>query len=138
MTVEDISRLPVAVKTETDGCHLYLWATHRYLPIAISLTEQWGFRYQCVLTWVKNGGITPYSWQYNTEHVIFASCGDLALNRLGLKLSFTGDRREHSRKPETFYQLVMKASPGPRMEWFGRQQREGFTVWGDQNEHFQE
>ena len=33
----------------------------------------------------------------------------------------------HSSKPEAFYELVRRASPGPRAEWFGRQDREGFV-----------
>lgn len=136
MSVTDILRLPVGAKSESSGSHLYLWTTQRFLPDALNIVKAWGFRYQCLMTWVKNGGITPYSWQYNTEHVIFATKGDLALNRLGLKLSFNGDRREHSRKPESFYDLVMKASPGPRMEWFARQSREGFVAWGDGIGHF--
>ncbi len=138
MTVPEITRLAVPAKTDHAGAHLYLWVTHRFLPDALAMVKEWGYRYQCLMTWVKNGGITPYSWQYNTEHVVFATTGDLALNRLGLKLSFNGDRREHSRKPESFYELVMKASPGPRMEWFGRQRREGFVVWGNETEHFNE
>lgn len=136
MSVADILRLPVGAKSESSGSHLYLWTTQRFLPDALDIAKAWGFRYQCLLTWVKNGGITPYSWQYNTEHVVFATKGDLALNRLGLKLSFNGDRREHSRKPESFYDLVMKASPGPRLEWFSRQPREGFVTWGGEKNRF--
>jgi len=132
MTLADIEHLPVPRMTEMSGAHLYLWTTQKYLPQALALVAKWGYRYQCLLTWVKNGGMTPYSWQYNTEHVIFATIGDLALNRLGLKLAFEGERREHSRKPEAFYELVLKASPGPRMEWFGRQSREGFVGWGNE------
>jgi N6-adenosine-specific RNA methylase IME4 len=136
MTVEQIARLAVPAKTDVSGAHLYLWTTQKYIPDALNMVKAWGYRYQCLLTGVKAGGMTPYSWQYNAEHVVFATIGDLALNRLGLKLTFTGDRREHSRKPDTFYELVMKASPGRRMEWFGRQKREGFEVWGDQSNHF--
>jgi hypothetical protein len=36
----------------------------------------------------------------------------------------------HSSKPEAFYEIVRRASPGPRLEMFARGGRSGFTVWG--------
>ncbi len=133
---EDEIRTRIADELRTriaaDGCHLYLWVTQRYLPLGLELTEAWGFRYQCLLTWVKPTGMTPYSWMYNTEHVIFARQGGVALTRLGLKLAFDAPVVRHSEKPTTFYDLVRQASPGPRLAMFERKPREGFTVWGNE------
>jgi len=47
-------------KAEADGCHVYLWITHRHLPEGFKLFAAWGVRYQCLMTWKKNVGITPY------------------------------------------------------------------------------
>jgi len=47
-----------------------------------------------------------------------------------------GEVREHSRKPESFYELVDKICPGAKLELFGRQQREGWTCWGAESEKF--
>lgn len=41
---------------------------------------------------------------------------------------FTG----HSAKPDEFYELVERTSPGPYLELFGRRRRPGWTVLGDQ------
>lgn len=130
MTLDEIAALPVADLAEPDGCHLYLWTTHHFLPDALALVGGWGFRYQCLLTWVKPTGMTPYSWMYNTEHVIFARYGALRLERLGLKLAFEAPVIRHSQKPDVFYERAMQASPGPRLEMFARQRRDGFTAWG--------
>lgn len=43
----------------------------------------------------------------------------------------TGPKREHSRKPEESYALIEATSPGPRLEIFSRQPREGWDVWGN-------
>jgi hypothetical protein len=43
-------------------CHLYLWTTHKFLERVFSIVSAWGFNYQCLMTWVKNVGFTPYSW----------------------------------------------------------------------------
>jgi len=69
-----------------DGCHVYLWVTHKHLPDGLDLLKAAGARYECVLTWRKNGGMTPFSWMYSTEHVLFARIGSLPLLRQGLRL----------------------------------------------------
>lgn len=133
MSLHEIAELPVAELASVTGAHLYLWTTHRQLRMALEIAESWGFTYQCLLTWVKtNGGMTPYSWMYDTEHVIFARRGSLDLNRLGLRLSMTERSGRHSAKPDVFYDRVLAASPEPRLEMFARRSRDGFTPWGDE------
>jgi N6-adenosine-specific RNA methylase IME4 len=134
LTVEQIAdESVVPVRTHADDdCHLYLWVTHRYLRPGLELLEQWGFRYQCVMTWRKNVGITPYSWMYDTEHVLFATRGNLKLDKLGQRLSFEAPVAGHSVKPDVFYERVTAASPGPRLEMFARRQRDGFEAWGNE------
>lgn len=120
-----------------DDCHLYLWTTHKHLPLAMRLAEHWGFRYQCLMTWVKNVGFTPFSWMYSTEHVLFCRKGSLDLLKMGKRLDFSAAVREHSRKPDEFYSLVAEVSPGPRVDIFGREPREGFDVWGAEGGKFE-
>jgi N6-adenosine-specific RNA methylase IME4 len=133
MTLEEIAALPIGNLATSDGCHLYLWTTQKYLPTALEMVEGWGFRYQCLMTWRKNVGITPYSWMYDTEHVIFARLGSLQLQELGLRLSFEAPVTRHSEKPDIFFdERVIPASPEPRLEMFARKVRDGFTVWGDE------
>jgi N6-adenosine-specific RNA methylase IME4 len=133
MSLEEIETLPIPDLADLNGCHLYLWVTQKYLPAGLRMVEKWGFKYQCLMTWRKNVGITPYSWMYDTEHVIFARLGNLPLGRLGLRLSFDAPVQGHSVKPEIFYnERVIPASPGPRLEMFARKQRDGFDVWGNE------
>lgn len=134
MTLEEIADdALVPVRTlAADDCHLYLWVTHKFLPAGLELLDTWGFRYQCVMTWRKNVGITPFSWMYDTEHVLFGRRGNLPLDRLGLRLSFDAPVKGHSVKPDVFYERVVQASPGPRVDMFARRPRTGFTVWGNE------
>lgn len=136
MSLDEIAALPILEQADPEGCHIYLWVTHKYLPAGLQLLEHWGFRYQCLLTWVKNVGFTPFTWMYSTEHVLFGRLGSLDLLRLGMRLDFTGKVREHSRKPESFYELVREASPSPRREMFAREEREGFDGWGNETGRF--
>lgn len=115
-----------------DNCHLYLWTTHKYLPMAFRLAEHWGFKYQCLMTWRKNVGFTPFSWMYSTEHVLFCTKGNLPLLAIGKRLDFEARVREHSRKPDEFYELVKEVSPGPRLDIFSREKREDFDQFGNE------
>lgn len=132
MELDEIAQLPIAKLALSDGCHVYLWVTQKFLPEGLALFEGWGVRYQCALTWVKPSGFTPFSWMYNTEHVLFGRVGSLDLLRQGLKLSFEAPVLRHSQKPDRFYELVTAASPEPRLDMFARREREGFTAWGDE------
>jgi N6-adenosine-specific RNA methylase IME4 len=132
MTLAEIEALPIGDLAHDDGCHVYLWTTHKFLPDALGLFQAWGVRYQCLMTWVKPTGMTPYSWMYNTEHVLFGRIGSLPLEQNGQKLSFDAPVIRHSQKPDAFFGRVLTCSPEPRLEMFARQQRFGFTVWGNE------
>lgn len=136
MTLDEIADLPIPRYASEDGCHIYLWTTHKHLPDALALLEGWEAKYQCLLTWVKNVGFTPFSFMYSTEHCLFAHIGSLPLLQMGKRLDFSAKVREHSRKPNEFYDLVKSVSPEPRLDMFGREQREGFTVWGNEDNKF--
>lgn len=133
MSEADLRELPIPAAADA---HLYLWTTHKFLPVALRLCEAWGFNYQCLLTWRKNVGFTPFSFMYSTEHVVFARRGSLDLLVKGRRLDFEAKVREHSRKPDVFYELVRDVSPAPRIDMFSREDREGFDAWGNEEGKF--
>ena len=135
MTIEEIKTFPIK-DIVAENCHVYLWATHKFLPTAFEVFRFWGVKYECLLTWVKNVGFTPYSWMYSTEHVLFGRIGSLELLKKGERLDFQAKVREHSRKPDEFYDLVKKVSPEPRIDVFSREKREGFEQYGNETDRF--
>jgi N6-adenosine-specific RNA methylase IME4 len=135
MTEEELFDIPVFQYAD-ENCHLFLWTTHKFLPLGLQMVEHWGFKYQCLLTWVKNVGFTPFSWMYSTEHVLFARKGNLDLLKLGERLDFEGKVREHSRKPDEFYSLVERVSPALRLDMFSREKHSGFEQYGLEVEKF--
>ena len=135
MSLDELAHFPLPGLAE-DDCHLYLWVTQKFLPAGLDLVGKWGFKYQCLMTWVKNVGFTPFSWMYSTEHVIFARRGNLKLLQLGKRLDFSGKVRQHSRKPNEFYDLVRQVSPGPRIDVFSREQHSDFEQHGLEEDKF--
>jgi N6-adenosine-specific RNA methylase IME4 len=84
-----------------------------------------------MLTWVKGRrlGMGHY-YRGNTEHVLFATRGQLPVLRHNVRNHFTAPASEqHSAKPEAFYDLVELMSPSPRLEMFARRQRLGWNTW---------
>lgn len=135
MTPEDIEALPVPDLVDPRGAHVYLWVTHRFLPDGLRLLEAWGVRYECVLTWAKNVGMTPFSWMYDSELVLFGRAGrSLPLEVMGERVVFSAKATGHSVKPAAFYDKVRRVSPGPRIDLFARRDIDGFARWPEPDE----
>ena len=130
MSLEEIMHFPLRNFVSKDGCHIYLWTTQKHLQDAFKVLRVWGVKYQCLLTWIKNVGFTPFSFMYSTEFVLFGMVGNLSLIRKGVRTDFKGKVREHSRKPDDFYGIVRRVSPEPRIDIFSREEREGFDSYG--------
>lgn len=56
----------------------------------------------------------------------------------GVRQVIAAPRREHSRKPDGVHDRVRKLVAGPYLEMFGRAQREGWTVCGNETTKFGE
>lgn len=131
MATEVIAALPVADFTATDS-HLYLWVPGSLLAEALIVCEAWGFSYKALLTWVKPGLGLGHYWRVGTEHICFATRGSLPTQARNLNNWFEARRKRHSEKPDEFYKLVERASPGPFLELFARRPRVGWTCWGNE------
>lgn len=130
VTIEAIKNFNLPMAEE---CHVYLWTTNKFLPIAFEIFNFWEIKYIQTLVWHKNVGFTPYSlFMGNAEFILFGRKGGLALLKVGEKLCFEAKVREHSRKPDEFYDIVRRVSPEPRIDLFSREKREGFDQWGDE------
>jgi N6-adenosine-specific RNA methylase IME4 len=139
MSLDAITALSVA-DLAADDAHLYLWTTNTFLYAAHDIARAWGFKPKTVLTWTKTHQDDPtrvsmktgYYFRGATEHVVFAVRGSLRLQtRDGLPTGYLWPRiGKHSRKPAAFYDLVEKASPGPRVELFSRAPALGWDSWG--------
>jgi N6-adenosine-specific RNA methylase IME4 len=133
MSLEDITALPVA-DLAADNAHLHLWTTNAFLSEAINLIGAWGFTYKTNFVWVKpDMGVGNY-WRGAHELLLLGVRGACPFQDHALKSWGEFKRGRHSSKPEQVRLLLERASPGPRLELFGRQAAAGWTVWGDQVE----
>lgn len=142
MDMADIEALPVGHLVGANSW-LFLWATAPLLPEAIRVMSAWGFTYKSTIAWRKmtrNGkpAVGPgYIARTMHENVLIGAIGSPEY-RKALPSVFGGLRREHSRKPNEFYDLVDRfCSPHARkLDLFSRQTRPGWISWGDQATKF--
>ena len=131
MTEDELAgmKMPAA-----DDCHLWLWATHKYLPMALRLLEVWGFKYTCTFVWHKDNGIQPIGLpKYNCEFAIYARRGNPKfIDAKAFFLCFHGESGAHSEKPKEFYDLIRRVTAGVRIDIFNRREIEGFDSWGNE------
>lgn len=129
MSIDELCSLEVPERL-ADDAHLYLWTTNGFLREAFDVMAAWDFAYKTCLTWVKpQMGMGNY-FRSSTEHVLFGVRGSLRTLDRALVNWFEAPRTKHSAKPDNFYDLVEKASPGPYLEMFARRRRLGWDAWG--------
>lgn len=138
MTLEEIADLPIPTLADKEGCHIYLWTTQKFLPVSFGILAGWGAKYIFTMVWHKNGGFQPFNLpQYNSEFVLFGKIGSLDfINTKQFFTCFNGVRREHSRKPIEFDDIVRRVSPEPRYDYFSRELKEGFEQYGNEADKF--
>jgi N6-adenosine-specific RNA methylase IME4 len=144
MTTEEIAALPITAVAE-DNAHLYLWVTNPLLTdqrpdikgylSGPDIARAWGFEPKTVVTWVKKGIGPGWYFRGATEHIIFAVRGDLPIPAAQRERNwFEASIGAHSEKPDAFYDLVERVSPGPYLELFSRRARLGdWHYWGNES-----
>lgn len=146
MSLDEIRSLPVGGHA-AQTAHLYLWCPNALLPDGLEVMRAWGFQYKTNLVWYKvrkdggpDGRGVGFYFRNVTELLLFGVRGrmrTLAPGRRQVNL-LRSRKEEHSRKPEAMYELIEACSPGPYLELFARQRRDGWSQWGDELESYAE
>lgn len=158
MGLGDIKAMPVH-DLAADDCVLLLWITDPHLiPAGEAVIKAWGFTYKTVgFYWVKlnlrapvrltEEGETCYAggdfftglgyWtRANPELCLLATKGAPKRQDNSVRRLIIERRREHSRKPDEFYNRAQALVPGPYLDLFSREERTGWDTWGNEKGKF--
>jgi N6-adenosine-specific RNA methylase IME4/DNA-binding XRE family transcriptional regulator len=131
MSLGELTLLDVAKRAAPD-CVLWLWTTHKFMRHSFALLDAWGFEDAAICTWFKNRMGLGSRIRSQSEFVIMAIRGSPELTLTKQTTVFRGAMREHSRKPDEFFELVESLCAGSRRyDWFAREARDGWLVGGN-------
>jgi len=129
MSLDDIAgiELPAA-----DDCVLWLWTTHKFMRYSFDILDKWGFRDVSILTWIKDRMGLGTWLRSQSEFCIMAVKGKPIIDLTNQTSILISDKlREHSRKPDAFYEMVNTLCVGFKVDYFSREKREGWEQFGN-------
>ena len=134
LSLGEISSYLRVKKIETaKNAVLFLWVTNPKLEEAFEVIKTWGFEYKTNFVWVKDKIGMGY-WNRNQhELLLIATKGNPNPPDPEKRISsvIEAERKEHSEKPEIFYQIIEKMFPhAKRIELFARNKRSGWEAVG--------
>lgn len=157
MSLEEIAALPVKSVAAKD-CHLFMWTTGPFLAKAPEIARAWGFKYSSSgFVWMKlkrsvgkaqlqmisleelpkflHVGM-GHTTRKNVEFCLLFRRGNAKRLHKDVQEAIISPVREHSRKPDEAYERAMRYGAGPYLELFSREEREGWTTWGNETGKF--
>lgn len=151
MSLAEIKALPVNHLAAKD-CILFMWAVDPMLPQALEVGAAWGFQFKTVgFYWAKLRRETSnrakdmdapahklfpmgtgYWTRANPEPCLLFTRGQPKRMSASVRKLLVEPRREHSRKPDRVHADIEALCSGPYAELFGRTDRPGWDVWGNE------
>lgn len=129
------------------NAHLWMWVTDNFLTDGLWVMEQLGFRYVRTMCWVKatneaelaaGAGQVGLGQYLRGQHelCLFGVHGrgtdpSVRTEHRDVPSVVYGRRGRHSAKPASSYVAIERVSRGPRVEFFARSERPGWTSWGN-------
>jgi N6-adenosine-specific RNA methylase IME4 len=145
MSFGEIGSLPINQLGRAQS-HLYLWCPNALLLEGLSIMKEWGFTYKTNIVWYKvrkdggpDGRGVGFYFRNVTELLLFGIKGKIRTLKPGRTQVnvIVSRKQEHSRKPVKAYSIIEECSPGPFLELFAREKREGWTQWGNELETYE-
>lgn len=133
MSLDDIINIKLPI---TDDAVVFLWTTHAFLRDAFAVLDTWGLDYKAVIVWDKQKMGLGRNIRMQCEFCLLATRGKPVLTGSSVRDIIHAPRREHSRKPDEFYELVDRLTVGRKLDYFAREKRKGWEVCGVETSKF--
>lgn len=133
MSIEAIKSIELPV---LDDSIVFLWTTHKFIKDAFDILQAWGFEYKATMVWDKEK-IGMGAWlRMQCEFCLVGIKGKPYWENTSYRDIIREPRREHSRKPDAFFEMVENITKGRRLEYFSREKRNNWEVFGNDTDKF--
>jgi N6-adenosine-specific RNA methylase IME4 len=128
MSIKEIKSIQMPLMNDAV---VLLWTTHKFLPDAFEILKEWNLAYKATLVWNKEK-IGMGAWfRMQCEFCLVGIKGKPYWNNTSYRDILNEPRRDHSRKPDSFFEMIEKITLGRRLEYFSREKRNGWEVFGN-------
>lgn len=118
MSFDELCNIEIPAK---DNCVMWLWTTHQFIWEARELLRIWGFEYKAILVWDKEQMGMGHWLRMQCEFCLLGIKGNPIWDIKDLRDIIRSKRREHSRKPPEFYEMIEKNFTGRFTDYFSRE-----------------
>ena len=133
MSIKEIKEIELPLMNDSV---VLLWTTHKFLPDAFDILKEWDLDYKATLVWNKEK-IGMGAWfRMQCEFCLVGIKGKPYWDNTTYRDILNEPRREHSRKPDSFFDMIEKITLGRRLEYFSREKRSGWEVFGNDTNKF--
>ncbi len=133
MTVNQIKNIELPLK---DDAVVFLWTTHAFLRDAFDIIENWGLQYKSTIVWDKENIGMGRTIRLQCEFCLMAIKGSPIIEGKSERDIIREKRKEHSRKPDAFYNMVDRMCVGRKLDYFSRENRENWISYGAETGKF--
>ena len=133
MQTSEIAKIELPIK---DNAVVFLWTTHAFIQDAFSLLKAWGLNYKATIVWDKERMGIGATIRMQCEFCLLAVIGKPVIQGSSERDIIREARREHSRKPEAFYNMVERMCIGRKLDYFSREKRDNWFSYGAETEKF--
>ena len=128
MSTQEIKQIKLPLMKDSI---VFLWTTHKFLPDALEILKEWNLEYKGTLVWNKEKMGMGAWFRMQCEFCLVGIKGKPYWENTKYRDILNEPRREHSRKPDSFFTMVEEITLGRRLEYFSREKRQGWEVFGN-------
>ena len=128
MSTQEIKEIELPLMNDSI---VFLWTTHKFLPDALDILKEWNLDYKGTLVWNKEKMGMGAWFRMQCEFCLVGIKGKPYWENTKYRDILNEPRRQHSRKPDLFFTMVEEITLGRRLEYFSREKRQGWEVFGN-------
>lgn len=128
MSTKEIKKIELPLMNDSI---VFLWTTHKFLPDALEILKEWNLEYKGTLVWNKEKMGMGAWFRMQCEFCLVGIKGNPYWENTKYRDILNESRRQHSRKPDSFFTMVEEITMGRRLEYFSREKRNGWEVFGN-------